>query len=731
MSLGMSVTIDTGRALMAALQPITGNRAAGQIKLRTKPGVQITIPRYAFWAPVVEGQRMTSWLFKAMEGPNEDKSWTVDDSGNSTIDVMSNIGGMRHNVPTGTQFQPDLPIEQLVLVGADQPVAVVDFEGGTNPAQYAGVQDMAMYETFDGPALTTDMHRSPLDQFPGILLAFQDFSPADGVAIAQNNQMAINAGTDKKFYKITYTISIVTTRGEGDMSRRQEGLILADAVSQLLNDKHNGDVGECLSNPGGVQVRQMIREDGPQDIYKKFYIYTVLVSCMATLQRVDFRTYSPWLRTVMAVDKPQVPELPNQGQLRLVDDNIIDMTPFQLDLAVDGTFVRVSVATLWVPANIEDGNGVLLSFASGERRVTNLALGIYMEPDTVNALPDVTDDFTAWTLVAGATVTADVENDPQGNPTADEITFAADADSAVEFAGPSATAGEPVIFYLFAKALGTKFTSKLRLGATDSGAAVFISDDIEVGNVWRRYRFEIFPTSTGVITLRVQNATDAQGRSVVLWGAFYSDADRWGPEYSGAVDHLKDRLTFLPGPAFDQQVNLVTPAALLRGAWALRYQTPDDVAPDVLGTGTGAPTRTLVSVGDGTTELVTLTLTGTPATGGARLTLATRGGGVVVDIAGLEWLPGAVLRFVVKATGDLTVEGTLNGDGDFSFSRYLEDAQDSDFLVIGDLSDGSSSPAPGRYISIENVIAATPTLENVVTVNGAIVTVNGTPVTVG
>ncbi len=703
MSLGSSTTIGTGRALMAALQPITGNRAAGQIRLRTKPGTTLNIPRYSYWTPVIGGQRRTSWLFKTMEGPNKDKSWTVDDSGTSLISIMSNIGGMRHNVPADTQFQPDIPIDTLVLQGVDTPKAEAEFIGGTNPSDYCGVQDMVMFETFDGPVLTSDIHRSPLNQFPGIMIVFQDSTPADGVAIAQNNQSAINAGTDKKFYKTTFTISVITTKGEGDMSRRQQGLIIADAVSALLIDKHSGDKGEPLSNPGGVQIRQMIREDGTQPIYQKFYIYTTLVSCMTLLQRLDFRTFSPWLRAVMSVNKPQVPELPNQGSIQLVNNNIIDMTPGVLDLALDGTFVRATAANLWTPENVEQGNGALLAFASGERRITNLSLGVEMEPVITNDLGAAAEDLTlvGWVAAGGATVTANTENDPLGAATADQLSFAADADSQLDFAGLTAVASEPVIIQVFAKAPGAKFTTRMRLAAVDAGATEHVSDDIEISNVWDLYRFEVVPTATGALTVRLKNATDAQARNVMIWGVNYSDAARWGAEYTSTVVKAKDVLTFTPLPIAGQPENLVTPQAVLTGSWALRYRTPDAVTPDMLGAGTGSPTRTLVSVGDGATELVTLTLTGTPATGGARLVLSTRGDGVVIDIAGLEWIPGDELRFIVEATGTLTVEGTLNGDNDYDFPRYIEDALVGDFLAVGDLSTGASSPAPGRYVALE------------------------------
>ena len=700
MTLPASITIATGRAMMAALQPLTGGRAAGVVRMRSKPGTVLNIPRYSYWMPVVDGQRMTSWLFKATDGPNADKSWTVDDSGNSLVTMMSNIGGMRHNVDAGTVFMPAVPIDELVDTGPDAPVAEDDFTGATNPAEYCGVQDMALYQTFDGPALTTDMHRSPLSQFPGILLAFQSFEPADGVAIATNDQAAVNAGSDKKFYKVSYTISVITVKGEGDASRRMEGLIIADTVAALLNDKHAGDQGEPLSNPGGIQVRTMIPEDGPQDIYKKFYIYTVLVSAMVTLERLDFRTFNPWLRTVMNVDVPQLPELPNQGAFELVNDVEIDMTPNQLDLPLDGTFVRATAATLVVPESGAQDAPQLLGFIAGARRFNNPLLGLYMEPAVSNDLGAAAEDLSAWTTGGGAAVATDVENDPLGNLTADRITFAADADSLIEFTGPTVPAGVPVVFYVFAKAPGTKFTSAMRLVAEDSGAGVYVSDNIAVDNVWRRYRFEFTPTSAGVVTLRIQNATDAQARQLMAWGVFYSNAARWGAEYVGSVSKDKDQLTFTAPPIAGQQANLVTPQAVLTGSWALRFRTPDEVSPDLLGTAVGDPVRTLVSVGNGVTELVTLTLTGTPGSGGAELTLTTRSG-LQITLPGLEWVPGDELRFVIKATGTLTVEGTLGDDGDYSFARYVEEVDPGDFLVIGDVSTGASSPAPGGYIAVE------------------------------
>ena len=706
-TVGTSTTIDTGRAIMAALQPLTGKRAAGILRLRSKAGTTIDIPRNFYWMPVVSGQRITSWLFKATEGPNEDKGWTVNDSGDTLITIMSNAGGTRHNVDAGTGFQPATPIDDLVIVGSGAPVAEDDFEGGVNPVEFGGVMDMALFETFDGPAMGLDLHRSPIDQFPAILLAFQTMEPADGVAIAQNNQMAINAGTDTKFYKVSYTISCITEIGHGDANRRAEGLLIADTVMQLLNDKHAGDEGECLSNPGGMQVRQMVREQGPQDIYQKFYIYTVLVSAMVTLERLDFRVYHPWLRTSMAIDKPQLPELPGQGTIRLIDDAVIDMTPNSLDLATDGIFTRSTTAYLWVPGDV-DGVGALQLFAVNERRVTNASLGVLLESVTSNDLGAQGEDLTGsgWATSGGASVTADTEVAPSGATTADEVDFPADADAYIQYADADVTTvGEPIVMQVFAKAPGTKFTTRMRMVVVDSSSIEHFSDDIEVGPSWDLYRFEVTLATAGDIELRIYNASDAVARQVMVWGVYWNQSTNfWGAQYTPlGGTKTQDSLVFLASDTIGQPINQVTPATLLTGTWRLRFLTPEDVLPDVIGTDASATTRVLVSIGDGVDDLVSLTLIGTPATGGAALALNTRGDGNVISIDGLEWVPGAELAFTIDAIGgQLTVAGTLNGDGSFDFPGYSEDAvAATDVLVIGEDASGTTGPTPGKYVAID------------------------------
>lgn len=699
MTVASSFTINAGRALIAAMQPLTGARASGSIRIYAKLGMESRIERNSYWTPVISGRRQGSWLFKATVGPNADGSWTVTDAG-TEVGFVSNIGGHKHNVDAGTVFVPTVPDENLILSGPNAPAAVDDFTGATEPGAYCGVKGMVLYETFDGPAYSLDIHRSQLTHFPGVIVAFQDLEPADGVATAQTNQSAVNAGDGTKFFKLSFSITVITSKSESDLGRRQEGQIIADSIVALLNDKHMGDPGESLSNPGGIQVRRMFREDGPQDIYKKFYLYTVLVSAMVAVRRLDFRYFPPWLRAVMNVDKPQSPAVPEQGPYRLVNNNVIDMTPGTLDMALDGTFTRVGTAYLWRPSTVADGAGELSSFLTNERRKLDSSSGVYLEPEFTNALAAVTSEFDSWTPTSAA-VTPDAEDGPLGATDADTVAFAAGAGARVTSPAITLPSGQPTVVQVFAKAIGTKSKTKLRLAVTDAAAVEHVSEDIEVANVWTKLRLEVEPTMAGVGTMAVLNASDNVARSVVLWGSNYAVEAYDGPQYHPSALGTELLVFNTPGTLAVSE-NLNTPQSLLTGSWRLRWRAPMETHPDSLGTATGAPGRVLLSVGDGVTELVTLRMVGTPGSDGATITLTTRSGGLVLTVTDVTWEPGAELWFSVDSVaGKFELKGSDSADGEYTFDYYSDDATAADFLSIGRLTTGGEAPTPGWYIAVD------------------------------
>jgi hypothetical protein len=128
----------------------------------------------------------------------------------------------------------------------------------------------------------------------------------------------------------------------------------------------------------------------------------------------------------------------------------------------------------------------------------------------------------------------------------------------------------------------------------------------------------------------------------------------------------------------------------------VHLETLHYVPPDLTGTGLDfAPV--VVSVNDGLTDLLMITLMGTPASAGATLTLVTRAGNVL-SFEGVEWIPGDLIVFGIDARGELTLSGTSTHDGVYSFPRYDGHANmGADRLVFGSDASGIRKAVPGLF----------------------------------
>lgn len=304
----MSSIIETAWHLMAVMSPQTGTRSNGVVTVTAISG-SVTIPRSSFALPVIGGQLRPDLVFKVGEGPNADKSWTAT-SGGTDIGVLSNIGGARHNIPNGTQLQFVPPISGLASV-----VSKGAFANGLDPTFLGGIKGMVLSEDLGKADFWVDIARSNLNGFPAVVVTWQGRKDIDAPT---------RHGTAQTVE--SYTISILSNRMESQHLRRLEGAIALDAISSLLVDRHAVD-GIPFSNPEGIRIPMSGRQSGNHKIFQTMYIYYASVEVSSSLVQTDSRTYSNWELTVLDVTKPQVPPLPNQGDLTIVDDNEIDMTP--------------------------------------------------------------------------------------------------------------------------------------------------------------------------------------------------------------------------------------------------------------------------------------------------------------------------------------------------------------------------------------------------------------------
>jgi hypothetical protein len=313
----MSIIVDVARGIMAIIQPETGDRATGTVKI-VATSSDVTVDRNKFIVPIVGGRHRPDLVFKVARGPESDRSWTVTSSG-VDVSVLSNIGGARHNLPMATEFVFDPPLD-----GIDSVVPTAAMANGTDPTGFGGIQNMVLYEQFEGPSAMLDLARSAVRAFPAVLVAWTGSEPGDGASSSQVDQR-IRTGSFASLNREMFDIVVITNRGESDHIRRQEGLSVLDQITMRLAHRRGVDGGQPVSNPSGLQIRGRYRENGPQDIYKKFYVYGLRVSAMIAYTQIDERTPAQWLLAKFDVLKPQDPALPNQGDYTVVEDAEVDM----------------------------------------------------------------------------------------------------------------------------------------------------------------------------------------------------------------------------------------------------------------------------------------------------------------------------------------------------------------------------------------------------------------------
>ncbi len=315
-----SVIVDTARAMMNILHPMTGDtRAIRTLTVTAAPAVTFLLKANAWLFPAVNGRERPDLLFKTQTNPGRpDGAWEITDAGVAVL-VISNLGGIRHNVPVATSFKFDFPSDDIVTMV----VATADQEA-TDPPANCAIQDMSIYEQTE-PQFFVDLRRSAIKQFPAVIIAFDSMLPSDGSTVSTLARSA-KVGTRSSLYRINYQLNTFSSRGEGDSIRRVEGLSIADEIMRRLTDRRATDDGDCLSNPGGVHILNLFRNSEAQQNFQKYYIYTLLVAATVSFETIDERTFSPWLKAILNVSKPQEIPLPNQGDLPLVVDNEIDMS---------------------------------------------------------------------------------------------------------------------------------------------------------------------------------------------------------------------------------------------------------------------------------------------------------------------------------------------------------------------------------------------------------------------
>jgi hypothetical protein len=159
-----------------------------------------------------------------------------------------------------------------------------------------------MANNLNGPAVSLDLKRSALKRFPGVVISWENTVPSDGSTVPQQGRR-VQVGRLDLLMQSTYVVSVVSSRADSSAERRHQGLFLLGLIAQLVSCRNMVDT-ELISNPSGVQLREVQAQRGPQEIYQKYDIYNLVLGLEQNVHTIDQRTYNDWLLTNLRVNKP-------------------------------------------------------------------------------------------------------------------------------------------------------------------------------------------------------------------------------------------------------------------------------------------------------------------------------------------------------------------------------------------------------------------------------------------
>ncbi len=272
-----------GRALLAQLSPLTGQRAIGVVTVTATTGG--ALPANTYLLPVVGGQLRDDLPFKTV-GTSD----PVDPGDPISVPITSNAGGARHNLPAGTVFRFDPPLEGF------EPTATLEASMVDAGDAGAVVRKLAWFEDLDSANPGKDIFDSLLLEYPAIMLAWQGSEPAEGTTSGLQ-QGGTRARRQIRFWREAFVLYVVCGRLRSDSARRQQGLLLMHAVTDLLTDRKQNDDGEQLSDVGaGVDIFARSRYQRRPNCY----VYAMRLRANQTVgPAIDRRTWTRWALTAL------------------------------------------------------------------------------------------------------------------------------------------------------------------------------------------------------------------------------------------------------------------------------------------------------------------------------------------------------------------------------------------------------------------------------------------------
>lgn len=285
----MSDSIANGRAIQAALAPLMGTVATGQLLVKSD-GPTGVLPFGACAVPIVRGGLLEeATVFVTKNPANARGEWPVTQAG-TLVPVESLQGGPVGNTKPGTEYRWSLPVLGIEL----KSTSPSGLSGGVASAAVGAIKQLVTYKRFEQGTFEQFL-RAQLSQFPGVCLCWESTGPLDGPMAAQGVSRLARTGRGKFLYRHTWSLFLVTGRLDTQAQRQMEGDVLRTDVVETLFDTMSAR-GLRLANEPGAEVLDA-RVFG---VTPTSYIDLVRIGCTVTLQhRRQSTEYNDWLRTRM------------------------------------------------------------------------------------------------------------------------------------------------------------------------------------------------------------------------------------------------------------------------------------------------------------------------------------------------------------------------------------------------------------------------------------------------
>lgn len=253
-------TLKHARQLAAVMQPLTGDRSSGTVRLvSTDPSV--VIPHNTYLLPIVQsasgqGQIQPEFIFRT------DAPVTVTPAGAPVV-ITSNIGGIRHNLPSGTVFRLH-PAQPGMVQTA---VATTAITGATDVSGSQAIKRIVNYEQLGAANVARDLFLGKVGTYPAVVLVWE--STGEGLCYGSK----IYLRPDK------WSMHVVVSRFDAGELRSADGLDILDAVEEILTSRAHVDGEPFSSKYAQLHSRSRLA------VTDSSYVYSVQFSTFhATLQ---------------------------------------------------------------------------------------------------------------------------------------------------------------------------------------------------------------------------------------------------------------------------------------------------------------------------------------------------------------------------------------------------------------------------------------------------------------